>query len=310
MTRTESDAPLALRRILVALDADALASNAIPAACRLARESGARVEFVHAVEPPGPVMQVVEALRAIPKGGDVLAGVRDVVVSRVRHAFEEHGVTDLKAEEVVDVVSGRPASAILSRAIETKADLIVLGALRGRKLVDFGSTARAILAHAPCAIWVQPSPVTPIRTILVPYDMSDESRRARTTACELARRSGAKVRVIHVFDSSAFLGGLALDGVNLAEILEERSRAVRREFEEHMTSADWNGVAHEHEFVDGSPADTIHQAERAADLVVMGTHGLTGLSAALIGSVTYSVLKHATRPVLVVREPQRRFSHG
>ena len=90
----------------------------------------------------------------------------------------------------------------------------------------------------------------------------------------------------------------------------EAVRAVRREFEEHMASADWNGVAHEHEFVDGSPADTIHQAERAADLVVMGTHGLTGLSAALIGSVTYSVLKHATRPVLVVREPQRRFSHG
>ena len=56
-------------------------------------------------------------------------------------------------------------------------------------------------------------------------------------------------------------------------------------------------------------ADRVHALEQDCDLVVMGTHGLTGLSAALIGSVTYSVLKHTNRPVLVVREPQREFAH-
>jgi hypothetical protein len=53
------------------------------------------------------------------------------------------------------------------------ADLIVLGALRRRPAIDFGSTARAVLAKATCPVWVQPGPVGTIRRILVPVDLSD-----------------------------------------------------------------------------------------------------------------------------------------
>ena len=62
------------------------------------------------------------------------------------------------------------------------------------------------------------------------------------------------------------------------------------------------------EFGDEVPETIIDAASRlGADAIAMGTHGRTGFAAALLGSVAYSVLKHATKPVLVVRDPHRAF---
>lgn len=310
MTRRDTNDSLTFRRILVGIDADALASHALPAACRLAQRTDARLDVVHVVEQPGPTMQVLEAVRALSKGRDPLDHVRQTMIERVRKVLDQHGVTNVDPREAVDVVYGQPASALLARAKETKADLIVLGALHRRRVFDFGSTARAILAHAPCAVWVQPVPDAPVRAILVPYDMSSESRRALGTACGLARREKASVRVLHAFDSAVLMGGLALDGIDLSHVVEERLADTRRKFQDDMESVDWNGVPHEQEFVEAAPVDAIRRAARTCDLIVMGTHGLTGLSAVLLGSTTYAVLKHAERPVLVVRDPHRRFAHG
>lgn len=297
------------RRILVGLDADALASHALPAACRLAERHGARLDVVHVVEQPGPTMQVLEAVRALSKGRDPLERVRTTMTERVRKVLATAGTTNVDAKDVLDVVYGQPASTLLARAKETGADLIVLGALHGRRVFDFGSTARAILAHAPCAVWVQPTPFATVRSILVPYDMSGESRRALGLACTLARLDACSVRVLHAFDAAAMLGGLGLEGIDLSGVLEERLATSRAEFEAEMSAVDWNGVAHEVEFVEGSPVDSIRRAARGCDLVVMGTHGRTGLSAVLLGSTAYAMLKHAEKPVLVVRDPSRRFQH-
>lgn len=309
MTRRDREDPLSFRRILVALDADALASHALPAACRLAARSGAKLDVVHVVEQPGATMQVIEAVRALSKGRDPLDSVRATMVERVREVIDRDAIGGIDAQRVVDVVYGQPAQALLARARESHADLIVLGALHRRRLLDFGSTARAVLAHAPCAVWVQPVPDTALRTILVPYDMSSESRRALGIACRLARHDHAAVRVLHAFDSAVLMGGLALDGIDLSHVVEERMIETRRRFTEEMDAADWSGLAHEVEFVEASPVDAIRRASRSSDLIVMGTHGLTGLSAVLLGSTTYAVLKHADKPVLVVRDPARRFQH-
>jgi nucleotide-binding universal stress UspA family protein len=60
-------------------------------------------------------------------------------------------------------------------------------------------------------------------------------------------------------------------------------------------------------FADGDPAATIVERAEASDLVVMGTHGHTGISRAVLGSCAHRVLRHATTPVLVV--PQRPESY-
>jgi nucleotide-binding universal stress UspA family protein len=195
---------------------------------------------------------------------------------------------------------------LLERAREMPADLIVLGALRRRATIDFGSTARAVLAKSPCPVWVQPGPVEKIRRILVPVDLSDESLLALSMACDLAPRFKATVIAMHAFDRSRLMG-VPWDGYAQWVDYEAIRRGSLEVFESAMKAFDWQDVEHETSFVDGAPADEILSSSRTADLVIMGTHGRTGLASALLGSVAYQVLKTTTRPVVVVRKPGRKF---
>ncbi|MCC6408704.1 MAG: universal stress protein, partial [Planctomycetes bacterium] len=70
---------------------------------------------------------------------------------------------------------------------------------------------------------------------------------------------------------------------------------------------DWQGVAHEARFVDDDPIQGILALQDGADLIVMGTHGVTGLSAAVLGSTAYGVISSARTPVLVLPHPERRY---
>jgi nucleotide-binding universal stress UspA family protein len=60
-------------------------------------------------------------------------------------------------------------------------------------------------------------------------------------------------------------------------------------------------------FREGDSVDVILEEARPTDLIVVGSHGRTGLSHSVLGSVAYSVLKRADEPVLAVRDPARRF---
>jgi nucleotide-binding universal stress UspA family protein len=173
--------------------------------------------------------------------------------------------------------------------------------------VSFGGTARTVLAGAPCAVLVQPVPRREIRHILEPVDFSEESRKALSTACNLAVEHGARITALHVFDlprmtATPWIGyGAAIDIAQMREI-------SKSEFEKFLSSNDWRGVQHASQFAEGSPSEVILRRSNLVDVVVMGTHGRTGLSAVLLGSVAYRVLKRTTRPVLVVQKRGRKFA--
>jgi len=75
-----------------------------------------------------------------------------------------------------------------------------------------------------------------------------------------------------------------------------------------MIARVWRGVAHTSTFADGAPTEKILELSEAADLVVMGTHGRTGLASVLLGNVAYGVLKRSEKPVLALRHPERSFT--
>jgi nucleotide-binding universal stress UspA family protein len=195
---------------------------------------------------------------------------------------------------------------ILEQARRTGADMIVMGPLHSRGMFDFGSTARAVLAHAPCAVWAQPCTPTAVGRILVPFDFSSESRLALLTAVDFARRFHASVLVVHCLEPLLYgedpWGTLAL-ATTLQEIDQGRSAA----FESEVAEVDWGGVEHETKFLTGLAAERIVELLPRCDLVVIGTHGRTGLARAVLGSVAYSVLRRATKPVLALRKPERSF---
>jgi nucleotide-binding universal stress UspA family protein len=110
---------------------------------------------------------------------------------------------------------------------------------------------------------------------------------------------------MQAFDMSQ-LAAVTWCGYGVSTDFEDIKKRTLTAFEDALKAFDWKGVEHDAAFVEGMPVDEIVSRSRNADLVIMGTHGRTGLASALLGSVAYAVLERTTRPVVVVRNPARK----
>jgi nucleotide-binding universal stress UspA family protein len=137
----------------------------------------------------------------------------------------------------------------------------------------------------------------PIRTILHPTDFSAESHSAFEVASSLARDYKAKLLLLHVVPPPRVY---APDGIAVPFPVEEPANA--RANLDQLKPADAT-IAVEREVREGDAATEILKfaEEKQVDLIVMGTHGTSGLTRLLVGSVAESVLRKAPCPVLTVR---------
>ncbi len=297
------------RVLLAGVDAEGLADHAIDAALALERALGARLVLLHAVGTAALDWEIVEDPRETAKNTGILEQATRVMLEHLRTRLRGRGEDGRRAEELLRVVLGPPARVLLDEAQQLDADLVLLGTHKRRGWVDFGSTVRAVLARAPKAVWLQSGPAGPIRSILCPVDLSEESLLALGHACALARVWGARVAALHVFQSSRYLLSTWPEYPNFGAsfALEELRSAERAEFARLLDGFDWHGVEHELRFLEGEPQECILDLAHAHDLVVLGTHGRTGLASALLGNVAYSVMRRCEKPVLAIRHPERRF---
>jgi universal stress protein A len=138
-----------------------------------------------------------------------------------------------------------------------------------------------------------------IRTILHPTDFSPYSNYAFRLACSLARDYGAKVVVLHVAEPPM---AFATEGV-LIQPPETHLESIREELEQ-VRPNDPNFPV-EHRLVQGeSVAEILAVADEIkSDVIVLGTHGRTGLGRLLMGSVAEQVVRQAKCPVLTVKTP-------
>jgi nucleotide-binding universal stress UspA family protein len=138
--------------------------------------------------------------------------------------------------------------------------------------------------------------------ILVAIDFSELSDQAFAYAVELAERLSAQLVLVHVFQVPAYLFPDAVVAAPQQTVVE-LERAVERRLEELRARAMARGVAaYVHVPVGSAFVEIIRAArDHKADLIVLGTHGRTGLRHALLGSVAEKVVRKAPCPVLVVR---------
>jgi nucleotide-binding universal stress UspA family protein len=144
-----------------------------------------------------------------------------------------------------------------------------------------------------------------IHSILVPTDFSVASDRAVDYARALAGRLGASVHLVHVLDRlltpEIAWAGPAAAAAAIHERRYQEGRLMLTVVAETLEEAD---VPTTSEVRSGTPAAEIIQAavDYGADLIVMATHGRTGLSHLVLGSVAEHVIRHARCPVLAVRD--------
>lgn len=134
--------------------------------------------------------------------------------------------------------------------------------------------------------------------VLVPTDGSESALEAFDHAVALARHCDAELHVINAVDPTLVPAELGVD-----DVVDALERAGRDIVEELGRLALAEGLAVETAVVSGSPAEAIRRyaTEHAIDLVVVGTHGRTGLDRWLLGSVAERVVRTAPVPVLTVR---------
>lgn len=151
----------------------------------------------------------------------------------------------------------------------------------------------------------------PIRRILVPVDFSPCSRSALEYAAMLATRFGASIDVLHVWEPPAYVPidtALATIGTGPPQTLVQIAHAEATEDLQALISRLGKPEGGEvgGRIASGDPVDVIVKTASSVpyDLIVMGTHGRSGVRHLLMGSVAERVLRRAPCPVLTFRDPR------
>lgn len=149
-----------------------------------------------------------------------------------------------------------------------------------------------------------------VRSILVPTDFSECARHAVPFAAELARLLGARVICLHVVEPVVQPVGWTpvAEPMPAAELGERLEETAARDLPAFSKSEEFAGLEVEDVTAHGEPAAEIVRAaeERGAGLIVISSHGRTGIGRILFGSTAESVVRHARCPVLVVKSGEER----
>jgi nucleotide-binding universal stress UspA family protein len=170
----------------------------------------------------------------------------------------------------------------------------------GQVLVRLGRKDEALLEQA-ASLSSLPAPLVSLKRILVPVDFSDRSKEALDFAVPFARQFEASLAVLHVV-----VPYCAVDpyGMNPADCYEpDLTDSAKKQLDRLVSGAVPLEVPSQTLVRQGRPANEIIQAakELDADLIIIPTHGYTGLKHVVFGSTAEYVVRHATCPVLTLR---------
>jgi nucleotide-binding universal stress UspA family protein len=296
-----------LRRILCGTDFSPCAMLALDWAGELAEREGAELHVVHA----WPIPEMWS-----PAGSFVAIGaLADGIEEGIRRQLDELRATRRIAG--THAVCGPSDVSITAKADEIGADLLVVGTQgrSGLAHVLLGSVAERVLRTARVPVvtvpqaWAEREPAGPlINRVMIAADLDGDTELAVGEALAFASRLGAQVDLLHVLELAPYL-------VRHPTICDELEHAARVGLSElarrHIHSASSAHV----EVRLGRAAETIIEraSEREVDLLVLPTHGRTGVTRLMLGSVAERVARLARRPVLSLRAATARPlepSHG
>jgi nucleotide-binding universal stress UspA family protein len=300
------------KHLLVPLDGSKLAEAALPAAARLAEILGARVTLVHVIERDAPQEIHGErhltspdearsyldetAIRAFPAGMQVEKHVHTSEVSNVAQSIVEH-VGELGPDLIVMCTHGR-------------------GGLRrwmfgriAQQVVNRGTTP--VLLIQPTA--AETAPTFDCRRLLVALDGNPEHEEGIEVAAALAMLCRAELYLLMVVHTFGTLAGeqaasaKMLPGATYA-LLDMAEHDAEEYLLRHVKQLEAKGLSVSARVIRGGPATTIAGAAEKAniDLIVLATHGKTGMEAFWSGSATPNVTSRTSIPLLLVPVQEKR----
>jgi nucleotide-binding universal stress UspA family protein len=304
--------------LLVPVDGSKFSEQAMSLAANLAGGSGT-IQLLRAVPEPDPPGYPI-LTRSVTEMRKYWEYEIETVRKQLLEMAHRWMTPSLQVE--VHAVGGDPAQEILSLAEATGADLIVM-ASHGRGAAGrgwFGSVADRVArtASIPVAIvradpnWTETGMRRPQR-LVVPYDGSKLAAAAFPTAGALASRLNLPVHVVRVINPAAELWPAAAGGVPIPrDVYDETVVAVTKEARASLDAAVAQlvaaGVRADAALAEGQPTATLLHMIAPSDLVVLASHGRSGVRRWLFGSVAEKLLRMAAGPVILVPAAKRGIS--
>lgn len=279
-----------LRRILLATDLTAYTDRAIDRAVILATQSRAAIRLIHATD-PGVLPEYY------------LKGSMRQAQARLEQEVRDSGI-DKTIDITVKVVSGNAESVVVDEAQAMRADIIIMGLSQDISLTGMvrGTTIDKVVRRAQCPVLVVKTRARrPYERIVVAIDLAEPSRRALDFA--LTRFPGATISIVHADESAAAAGS----DVQSHGISVERRHQIEDMVAARFAAAGRSGARPDEgptfSFSNGRAVNVVPEQIRELnpDLVVIGTHGRTGVSNFFLGSVAEALVEVLRRDVLVVR---------
>jgi len=296
-----------IEKILYPADFSRCAGQALDHALHLARKYGAELHMLHAIvlhedDPHSPSHH-------FPDLEEIHNRLKELAEAEMAAALKPRKTKGVK----ITMQQERGMSAaetILDYARDKDIGLIVMGThgRRGLGHLFLGSVAEEVVRHAGCPVLTvreekKPASVHALQRILVPIDFSEHSKGALAHARELAAAYEAELQILHVIEETVhpafYMSGKTSIYDLRPDIRERAQKAMKKLFDETPGPK----AAVQFLCADGRAHKAILEfAEKEkSDLIVIATHGLTGLQHLLLGSTAEHVVRRAQCPVFTVK---------
>jgi len=284
-------------QILAATDFSTRSNRALRQAGLLAQPGNAQLHVVHVVDDDQPE----ELIRMETREAE------QVLVEQIYSMPELRGIQARRM-----VVTGDPFDGILRAAAEIQADLIVMGSHRKQLLLDIfiGTTIERVIRKGSFPVlMVNNEAQRRYEKVVVPLDMSEASVDSLRVAQSTGLIGDKRATLLHAFwpVAEGKMYSVASDQASMNEYLASERRRVMDELAAFLIANDLNCGGWSIRVETGGAMEVISRAvtEIRPDLLVMGTHGRSGLLKVLIGSVTEEALRSLNVDILAVPPAKR-----
>jgi nucleotide-binding universal stress UspA family protein len=286
-----------VEKILLSTDGSEYSEGAIREAIKLAKKCSSRLSVISVIE-TNPELETLAPQ----------------VVEKAERAAREHleAVKARAKKEGVDceivIHEGEDSyKYIVDEAVKSKSTMIVMGR-RGRtglKRLMMGSVTARVIGYAPCTVLVVPKAAQfECRNILTATDGSKYGDAAAAEAISMAKQCGSRLTVLSVVPSESISPmDIVASQMQRELIAEQELQAAERNVKKVKDAAEKEGVKADGLVLGGKPSEAIIETakEKNADLIVLGSHGRTGVEKLLMGSVAERVIVLSSSAVLVVK---------
>jgi nucleotide-binding universal stress UspA family protein len=296
-----------LKSILFPTDFSRCADQALTHAVYLAEKYHAALHLLHVVtlfeDQPGVLSDELAETEALVKKLEEKAEI------------ELHNVANTHGSDDMEIVTNQKraisaAPAILEYASKNGIDLIVMGT-HGRRGIGhllLGSTAEEVVRLAECPVFTireseEVKPIKLFERILVPVDFSDHSKKSLAYAKDIANSYNANLQLLHIIEDTIHPAFSLSGKSSIFDLVPGIEEDCRRRIEELIQET---GISNENTEIIVKGGQAAHDIikfskDNSSDLVVIATHGLTGIEHLLLGSITEKVVRMAPCPVFTVK---------